>query len=506
MLPLRSRTKLNEMKAFFSTPSIFFRLLCWSAGGICLGISAQADQEPLVAGPLTPLRKAPVFESETVYLSKNWGPAIPMDRPFRVEKVYGRWLFGTPEPLPRMQASEYAAPGWVFSRFLLKPGDTDTASKKIRAEVQAILYHSGKIWELLGLAKDPQLLAWNFYENLVLSKGALQQFQQQDQTNAELENTPSLNYSSNYFSFLPISAIANAEPGSESVGLTGTDLSFLDQEFKVVQQKKIEQKKQVEARKLKPPGSPTLTEQVKLALLGRYIASQHLVLPPLNHEEVDGFFYLKAVAKRALQGCPQKVQKYWQDRHWNFFRFYRTKNSPVAHPWQEVTLPGGYFGVSAKAIDLAGDESELAFLLARQLVRESRLKFPKVKFPAKDWWRLLSEKSEDIFAARLKAQSGKFSDNLDVSDEIQIDLIAAECLAKSGYQAQSAHVFLRKMFLQREERWSQWFFQQAIGFEYRTEQVGERLKKEMELQKWNPDGVRNQKRFASVAKQWNLMP
>jgi hypothetical protein len=493
------------MKAFFPTPSNFLRLVCWSASGICLGISAQANQEPVVAGPLTPLRKAPVFESETVYLSKNWGPAIPMDRPFRVEKVYGRWLYGTPEPLPRMQASEFASPGWVFSRFLLKPGDADTTTKKVRSELQGILYHSEKIWEQLGISKDPQLLAWNFYENLVLSKGALQQFQQQDQSKAEIENLPSPNDAAPLLSYF-LTPFANAEPAAESVGLTGTDLSFLDQEFQVVQQKKIEQKKKLEALKLKPPGAPPLTEQVKLALLGRYIASQHLQVPPLNHEEVDGFFYLKAVAKRALQGCPQKVQKFWQDRHWNFFRFYRTKNSPVAYPWQEVSLPGGYFGLSAKAIDLAGDESELAFLLIRQLVRESRLKFPKVKFPAKDWWRLLPEKSEDIFAARLKAQSGKFSDNLDVSDEIQIDLIAAECLAKSGYQAQSAHIFLRRMLMQREERWSQWYFQQAIGFEYRTEQVGERLKKEMELQKWNPDGVRNQKRFASVVKQWNLMP
>lgn len=552
LLPLRSHTKLNEMKAFFPSPANFFRRgthpshrhgwrtgpdtalppclepgfdlgFHWGfrRGGIttgitfglalalelCFGISAHANPAPTIAGPLTPLRKAPVFESDTVYLSKNWGPAVPVGRPFRVEKVYGRWIYGTPEPLPKMRQEDFASPGWVFSRFLLKPGDVDTQEPGVRKITQGILYHSQKTWERLGLTKDPQLLAWNFYENLVLSKSALKQFQDQDQQNAENlseENSQSLIATLRKLSSLFPLAIANEKP--ETVGLTGTDLGFLDQEFQVVQEQKKILRQQIEAQKLKPPGAPALTKEVQLGLLGRYIASQHFHLPPLNHEEVDGFFYMKAVAQRTLDGCPAKVKNYWKNKHWNFFRFYRSKNLTVAYPWQEITLPGGYFGISAKALDQTGDESELAFLLVRQLVRESRLKFPKISFPSKNWWSLLPEKSAEILEGRFKSQSGKFSENLDVSDEIQIDLIAAECLANSGYQPQSAHVFLRKMLLQREEKWAQWFFQQAIGFEYRSEQVVQRIKQEMDVKKWNPDGVRNQKRFASVLKQWNLMP
>lgn len=500
------------------TPGIFAAL---GALGLGVGISAHANPDPTVAGPLTPLRKAPVFESESVYLSKNWGPAIPVGRPFRVEKVYGRWIYGTPEPLPKMRPEEFASAGWVFSRFLLRPGDSDTQEPSVRKITEGILYHSQKTWQQLGKEKDPQLLAWNFYENLILSKGALKQFQDQDQRTAEIlrENFfpatfPQLSFAmlperptslpiSLPFSLLP-SAVANEKP--ETVGLTGTDLGFLDQEFQVVQEQKRIQQQKREALKLKPPGAPALTKDVQLGLLGRYMASQHFLLPPLNHEEVDGFFYMKAVAHRALSGCPVKVKNYWKNKHWNFFRFYRSKNLTVAYPWQEITLPGGYFGISAKALDQTSDESELAFLLVRQLVRESRLKFPKITFPTKNWWTLLPEKSAEILEGRWKSQSGKFSDNLDVSDEIQIDLIAAECLANSGYQPQSAHVFLRKMFLQREEKWAEWYFQQSIGFEYRTEQMVQRIKKEMDLKKWNPDGVRNQKRFASVLKQWNLMP
>jgi hypothetical protein len=483
------------MKALFPASSIFFALFALNAG---------ANDTVTVAGPFTQLRAAPVFESETVLLSKNWGPSLPMNRPFRVEKIYGRWIYGTAEPLPRMKPQDFAPPGWIFSRFLLKPGDQDTQTASKRAIIHGIIFHSQKTWEKLGIAKDPQLLAWNFYENLVLSKMAMDQFIKQDQRDST--KLPILNHkniSSMLASYLSPEAIAEEAPAS--LGLIGTDLGFLDQEFQIVQKEKEIQRKQQEALKLKPPGSPPITETVKLALLGRYIATDQLLLPPLNHEEVDGFFYMKAVAHRALSGCSKKVQNYWKNRHWNFFRFYRFKNSS-GYPWQEISLPGGYFGISAKAIDFATDESEFAFLLVRQLVRESKLKFPKISFPKENWSSIFKDKSEEIFQGRIKSQSGKFSENLDVSDEIQIDLLAAECLEKSGYLPQTGHTFLRKISLRKDENWSQWFFQQAIGFDYRSEQFGIRLKRESDSQKWSLDGIRNQKRFSSVVKQWNLMP
>jgi hypothetical protein len=484
------------MKAFFPASSIFITLF---------SLNAWANESVTVAGPFTQLRTAPVFEAETVLLSKNWGPALPIDRPFRVEKIYGRWIYGTAEPLPRMAAKEFAPPGWIFSRFLLKPGDQDTQSPSTRSITQGIIFHSKQTWEKLGISKDAQLLAWNFYENLVLSKLALDQFIKQDQKDSSSIQKSIREMFSNASNYL--SPTANAvDPTTTSIGFTGADLGFLDQEFQIVQKEKETQRKQREALKLKPPGSPPLTDSVRLALLGRYIASDQLILPPLNHEEVDGFFYMKAVAHRALSGCNKKVQDYWKNRHWNFFRFYRFKKGSGGYPWQEVSLPGGYFGISAKAIDFTSDESELAFLLVRQLVRESKLKFARISFPKDNWISLFKNKSEEIFQARLKSQSGKFSENLDVSDEIQIDLLAAECLEKSGYLPQSGHTFLRKISFRKEESWSQWFFQQAIGFDYRTEQLGIRLKRESDSNKWSLSGVSNQKRFSSVVKQWNLMP
>src|SRR5690606_10259052 len=103
-----------------------------------------------------------------------------------------------------------------------------------------------------------------------------------------------------------------------------------------------------------------------------------------------------------------EVQDYWKDRRWNHFRVYRMKSRPeVPHPWLEVALPGGYFALSARAIELAGNESEFAFLLVRPMVKEMRIHRKKTAFQPKSWPAELENLSEEIWSHALKAQSTK---------------------------------------------------------------------------------------------------
>src|SRR5690606_14077245 len=99
-------------------------------------------------------------------------------------------------------------------------------------------------------------------------------------------------------------ARAADEEEAPSLGLSGTDLGFLDQEFRVVQAKKGEAKRKREAKKLRPPPTPPLGPITRTAVLGRFMMQKYLELPPLTHEEVDGFIYMRATALRALEGCP----------------------------------------------------------------------------------------------------------------------------------------------------------------------------------------------------------
>ncbi len=114
----------------------------------CLGAYAPAKAaEPVVGGPWTVLRKAPLFDAETIPLASTWGPTLPLGSEFHVEKVYGRWLFGTPEPLAKMKAKDYAPAGWVFSRMLLVPGDADTVTPAVARKSYALLYHARAAWK-----------------------------------------------------------------------------------------------------------------------------------------------------------------------------------------------------------------------------------------------------------------------------------------------------------------------------------------------------------------------
>ena len=182
---------------------------------------AHADRgggDPLTAGPFTELRKSPLFQAPALSLAKTWGPAIPPNTPFQVEKVYGRWVFGRPTPLAQMKAKDFAPSGWVFSRNLLIRGDTDTINPLILQQGRSVIYHSR------ALNSKEIHPALDFLETLVLSKRTLEAF-----------SRPESNATGNGFKFFPE---AHAEEENPGMGLTGTELNFLNQEIRVLQERR----------------------------------------------------------------------------------------------------------------------------------------------------------------------------------------------------------------------------------------------------------------------------
>jgi hypothetical protein len=162
--------------------------------------------------------------------------------------------------------------------------------------------------------------------------------------------------------------------------------------------------------------------------------------------------------------------------------------------------------LSARAIDVAGNEAELAYLLVRPLVRELRIRHKKPVFHAKAWPGELETLSEDLWSQTLKAQSTKDSANLDVADEIAVDMAASECVSRAGYRPLSGISYLRKLSGKREESWSKWFFERSIGLDYRLERFSALLDEALAKDKFPAGKTSNPKRFATASRYWNLMP
>jgi hypothetical protein len=465
------------MKAFFPT-----FLFLW--GTQVLAVSAPGAT---VSGPWAELRSAPLFEAPLIPLAPTWGPSLPIGRSFRTEKVYGRWLYGTPEPLNRMPEKDFAKPGWVFSRMLLIPGDSDTLPPALVKKSHAILFHARKLW-------GERTASLDFLESLTLSQKTLAAFQAQDEAAMAWK-----------FSFGLPEARAADEKDPPPMGLSGTDLNFLDQEFRVIQEKKSVAKHRRDSLRLQPPPPPALDATVKEALFSRHLLQKKLSLPPLTHEELDGFIYMRATAMRALNGCPKEVRDYWKNRRWNFFRFFREKDdASIRHPWMDVALPGGYFALSARSLDVAGNEAEMAFLLVRPLVREKRLKRKKFPLPSKS--ADLDKDAEEAWRSWQNSQSTKESANLDVADEIAVDLVATECISRAGYRPMSGLSYMRKLSAKREENWAKWHFEHSIGWDYRLERLAAGLEESL-LKKSFPEGkATNPKRFTTASRHWNLLP
>lgn len=481
------------MKEFSPKRRSFSREARWALLGVAVlvGKSALAAGDPSVAGPFVELRRSPVFGAPTLPLAKTWGVALPVGTAFEVEKVYGRWIYGRPAPIPHMRPADFAPAGWVFSRSLILPGDADTLPAPLVQRTRSLLFHARGAGKKLNVSTD----SLDFLETLALSRNTLAAFR-----------LPEGRSGAAWPALFP-EAFAAEEDAPAPMGLTGTDLSFLDQEIKVVQARKKKEAKIRDSRRAHVPNPPAIDDKIRTGLLGRYMLSRYLELPPLSMEEVDGHVYLRATAMRALQGCPKEVQKFWANRRWGFFRVYRLKSRPeTRHPWFEIALPGGYFAVSGKAIEVAGNEAELAFLLVRQMVREPRIKRPAVRFAKTGWPESLAGKAEELWDQVLKAQSTKDSEGFDVSDEIAVDTQAIECITRAGYRPLAGIAYLRKLALHKEEPWAAWYHQHVIGLDYRIGRVTEITQQAIAEGKF-PEGTDSrEKRFASAVKQWNILP
>jgi hypothetical protein len=461
-----------------------------------LSANCFAD-DPRIGGAWVELRTSPLFESPTEKMADTWGERIPPNDEFVVEKMFGRWIYGKPVPLKNMRKRDYPPAGWVYSRMLLLPGDESTASKTQAEEIYLTTHYSLLAWKKLGFKPmDNAFLSMDFLESLVLSRKTMLAFRHFDEQTGNSASFPGVH----------LETEAQAEEKiQDEYGLVGANLDFLKQEFSAQQSlhQKVEKKRLQKI--LLPPRVAALSSKVKTDILGRYMLNKYFTMPQLSHDEVDGFIYMKAITERALEGCSPKIQAYWQKRHWNIFRVYQLKSQADKNPWYQLELPGGYFSVSARAIDTANNEAELAFLLIRPLVRELRIHPPAPKF-GKKWPEELASLSETEWQEVLKNQSTLNSKNVDVSDEIQVDTDAVECLSRAGYASGAPLSYLKHLSMSREQPWAKWLSENMIGIDYRVERLGALIPEAIASHSFPEGHVVNQKRFSQATKGWNVLP
>ena len=486
---------------------LILNLLCWS---ISLTINSYASDAnfPTVGSAWAELKKEPLLNSLSISMAPTWGPALPIGTKFVVTKVYGRWLFGTPEPLNHMKPKDFARPGWIYSRLLLLPGDKQTESDRVQKLSKQTFFHSRQAWSLLGISSSDSLQKIDFLESLVLSENTLRAFSKDEVT---AERNSQRYFRSLFEMLINIFSEKNAEAEDsnvqETLGLTGADLKFLDQEFKAIEDIKKNKVHNIRSKVLQPPKFPAANNDVKTQVFSRYLLQKYFELPPLNHEEIDGSIYMRATAERTLRGCDAKLQKFWRNNRWRVFRIYRLKSRPEEkNPWLDLALPGGYFTFSARAIDLASNEAELAFLLIRSFAKEYYLHRKSLRFPKKNWEKEIPALSEEHWSSIIRSQSFKYQANLDVADDIKIDMAALRCVANAGYQSQSAIHYLKKISANKEQSWAQWFQEHNPGIDYRLDRIQELREEEVATQRMPESKTLNIKRFSNAAKQWNLLP
>lgn len=479
----------------------FSPLLPLLLSGIFLGqafLSPAHAEDPLVASPWAQLRTKPLFDAEIIPLAKTWGASIPPGDSFKIEKRYGRWIYGTPAPLKKMKPKDFAKPGWIYSRMMIMPGDKSTMSAELSKKTHAIIFHSQQTWRQLN-KEDPFFDHLDFYDGLVLSENTMKAFSAQDEAgmSGPIRQEP--------FRWSLLSSAYAEENGEAPMGLAGADLKFLDQEFESVQAKHAKEKKIVKAKTLDVPNMPKLDDSIRTAILGRYMLHKYFEFPGLTHEEVDGNIYMRAIAQRSLNGCPKNIRDYWQKRRWNILRVYRLKSRPEEkNPWLQIALPGGYFAVSGRALDQAGNEAEMAFLLIRPFVRELRLEQKKLSF--KNWPTNLEALSEESWLNIMETQNAKENQNLDVADEIAVNRTAIECISRGGYRPLSALSYMRKMQLKKEEPWSKWYFDHTIGQEYQIDRTAALMEADIAKQTYPEGKASNIKRFTTASRFWNILP
>ena len=445
------------------------------------------SQSPQIASAWAQLRKEPRFDAPKVPLSALWGVSLPLGNVFRVEKLYGRWIYGTPAPLAKMKAKDYAKAGWVYSRMLLPPNDSPTQERAELELIQRTNFYASLAWKKLGL--DPEVGAnrhLSFLEALVLSRRTMQAFRQSDE---------SLQGSWN-FSLFP-AALAE----EKSLGLVGPKIDFLTQEFQVLEGERKKEEQRRELLILKAPSMKPLDNPAKDRILARFLVQRYMELPSLSHEEIDGSLYMRAITLRALEACPTEVQKYWKNKSWSILRFLQLRGEG-GKSWKQIALPGYTFAVSAKAIDSATNEAELAYLLLRPMVSLAQRNYQAKKQLSGQWPMNLSENAGSAWQNSRHVLSSKHTEGVDVADEIAADKTSLECLAKAGYAPQAALNYLRRMILAKEEKD---FHEQSIGLEYRLEKFEEFLLQAREKNLFPLNGAVNSKRYTQALRFWNVL-
>lgn len=470
----------------FSTA--FCPISAWSAG-----------PEAKVAGAWVELRNAPLFGAPATVLAPTWGPSLPTGTKFQIEKSYGRWLYGTPVPLTNMKKQDFAPAGWIYSRMLLPEGDESVQGKAEQKTTFLTAYYARKIWAELGLKVDEESIQYfNTLENVGLSKKALQMFKLQDETSS---------YFHQGLPLLPSAQAAEEEKIEKSLGLIGADLDFLQQEFRQINTKKNKEVQVKNAKILRPPVIPAADIGTKTNLMGRYLAYRSLKLPTLSHEEIDGSLYMQAVARRVLDACSEPQQKLWKNQRWQIFRFMHLQSEGMPqNAWLQFELPGHYFAVSAKAIALASNEAELAFLLARPFLRAAKVKHEKITFSKKGLAENLRTMAPEVWEKIQRNQSTKLSENLDIGDEVEMDLATMTCMARAGYNPDAGITYLKKLAASKDQSWSKWFHENNIGIDYRMERTAKLLKEEKAKAQIANATVVNKKRFQKAVELWNYLP
>lgn len=160
--------------------------------------------------------------------------------------------------------------------------------------------------------------------------------------------------------------------------------------------------------------------------------------------------------------------------------------------------------MSARAIDLAGNEAELAFLLVRPFVRAVHMSGPKVKF-AKNWPKEMGGLSEEEWARILHSQSTKESNNFDVADEIGVDVDAVECISRAGYSSGAGLSYLMKLLQNKDSSWAQWYKKNMIGLSYRAERLGSLVPEMVEKGSFSLGKALNRRRFGKAVKYWDIL-
>lgn len=467
-----------------------FLLTLWASAALA---SAPASL-PRVAGPWAHLRKSPLFGSETVAVAPVWGVSLPRNVEFRIEKAYGRWLWGAPLPLRLMKPKDFAPKGWIYSRMLLPPGDESLASPSQWDHTQLVSHYSRQAWKAIGVSPEENTRALpEFLDGLAVSRKTLAAFRNQDEVG--------LSFRLPQFSLVPF-AHAEADP---SLGLSGADLKFLDEEVRVVKEEKKKEELVRIARILRAPPVAPINDKIREGVVGRHLLATKFSLPALSHEEVDGNIYLRAIVHRSLDGCSKAVKDYWKDRPWQILRVLGWAGTTEhTKEWVQAELPGGYFTLSARAINQAQNEAELAWLALRPLVRSVRMKKPQLKFGK--WPASLPALAEESWDPLLRAQSPKDAAGVDVGDELAVDDVTFQCLAAAGYDPGAGLGYLRRLSVAREESWAKWFFEHHIGFDYRLQRANELLLQGQSRGKIKKASVLNSRRFKAASRLWNVVP